>query len=69
MKSEIRNAGHEVIYLVALTIILVVLTILVFPLFIALLPVAFIYGFAEIWRLDHSQMANTKAANIRRFVA
>jgi hypothetical protein len=53
MKAEIRNVGHEVTYLVVLTITLVVLTILVFPLFIALLPVAFIYGCLEIWRLDH----------------
>ena len=53
MKTGIKNLGHEVAYLVALTIILVALSVTIFPLFIALLPIAFIYGCVEIWRLDH----------------
>ena len=53
MKTGIKNVGHEITYLVVLTIILVALSITVFPLFIALLPIAFIYGCSEIWRLDH----------------
>ena len=61
MKTAIKNLGHEVTYLVVLTIILVALSITIFPLFIALLPIAFIYGCVEIWRLDGAKKKEHKA--------
>ncbi len=54
MKSEnAKYVGPEVGYLVVLVITIMVLTVLVFPLFVALLPLAILFGCLEIWRLDH----------------
>jgi hypothetical protein len=63
MKAEnVKFFGHEAGYLVLLVVILMVLTVLVFPLFIALLPVALLYGCLEIWRLDHLRNKNHEGA-------
>lgn len=51
--DELKNAGHEVAYVILITVILITLTAIIFPLFIGLLPLLLVGGCIYVWNLDH----------------
>ena len=61
MKSDItKNIGHEIGYAALVTIALVFLSILVFPMFIALLPIAILFGGLLVWHFEHIKKNRSK---------